>query len=305
MAEQLARKPESDKSRLEKQESLTINDPPFNVRYQPSEVFSPDTKDTKSIIRQKFDDTTSALSQSVDFSMQSLLKQALWSFENFMDPKLPIEQRIPLQVLNEAKGIMFLSVVKGGVGFGGMLGTGIIMARNPNWRTEWTAPCAFGIGGLQIGFNIGIEKTDHVIFIRDENVITKFHSGLRLGGDISLSVGPLGRDANIGITVNEQGVIPNVSYSMSKGAYIGFALEGSVITIRNDCNEQYFGQKCDVLQILNGSVKAPFDDNFTSLSRTLECYFKPHSDDKSLDCHTATKDENHPILNITSDTKNP
>jgi len=212
--------------------------------------------------------------------MQSLLKQALWSFENFMDPKLPMDQRIPWQVLNEAKGIMFLSVVKGGVGFGGMLGTGIVMARNPTWRTEWSAPCAFGIGGLQIGFNIGIEKTDHVIFIRDENVITKFHSGLHLGGDISLSVGPLGRDANVGLTVNEQGVIPNVSYSMSKGAYIGFALEGSVITIRNDCNEQYFGEKCDVLQILNGSIKVPFDDNYTALCRTLENHFKQIRDDK-------------------------
>lgn len=301
MAEQLSKRHE-----LEKQESLTINDPSFNVRHQPNEVMSTDTDTTKSIIRRKFEDTTSALSNSMDFGMQSLLKQALWSFESFMDPKLPLDQRIPSQVLNETKGIMFLSVVKGGVGFGGMLGTGIIIARNPNWRTEWTAPCAFGVGGLQIGFNIGIEKTDHVIFIRDENVITKFHNGVRLGGDISLCVGPLGRDANVGLTVNEQGIIPNISYSMSKGAYIGFALEGSVITIRNDCNEQYFGQKCDVLQILNGSVKAPFDENYIGLCKTLETYFKPRSDNTMEDTHTVPfKDENHPILNITSDTKNP
>jgi len=236
------------------------------------------------------------------------LRQALLSWNNFTSPDLPVDQRIPSKILNEAKGVMFLSVVKGGIGIGGMLGTGIFMARNPNWRTEWTAPCAIGLGGLQIGFSIGVEKVDHIIFIRDENVINKFHSGIRLGGDISLSVGPLGRDANIGLTLNEKGVISNVSYSMAKGAYIGFALEGSVITIRNDCNEQYFGNKWDVLDVLNGTAKAPFDSDLSALCKALENYMRPMSSDLTTSFTTMTaplKDENHPILNITSDPKNP
>jgi len=238
--------------------------------------------------------------------MHFLLQQALTSLENFTNSKLPLEQRIPCQALNDAKGIMFLSVVKGGIGIGGLLGTGIIMARNPNWRTDWTAPCAVGLGGLQIGLNIGFEKIDHIIIIRDEDVISKFHSGIRLGGDIGLSVGPLGRDTNVGFTANEKGVIPNVSYSMSKGVYMGFAFEGSAITIRNDCNEKFFGQKCDVLQILNGSVKAPFDETYISLCKSLGSFANPNSNESSFNTDTTQiKDENRPILNITSDTKNP
>jgi len=180
------------------------------------------------------------------------------------------------------------------------------LARNPSWRTEWSAPCAVGVGGLQIGFNIGVEKTDHIIFIRDENIVNKFHSGIRLGGDISLSVGPLGRDTNVGLTLNDKGVVSNVSYSMSKGAYLGFALEGSVITIRNDCNEQYFGNKWDVLEILNGTAKGPFDADFTALSRALTDYMTPISSSSTsfTTNNVPLKDENHPILNITSDTKN-
>lgn len=303
MAEQLTTKTES-----QTQETITINDPSFNVRYQPNQVFSNVSESEQSMtstLKQKFDETTSAFSQSMDFSMQSLLRQALSSWNHFTSPDLPVDQRIPFKIVNEAKGVMFLSVIKGGIGFGGMLGTGIFMARSPNWRTEWTAPCAVGVGGLQIGFNIGVEKVDHIIFIRDENVINKFHSGIRLGGDISLSVGPLGRDANIGLTLNDKGVISNVSYSMSKGAYLGFALEGSVITIRNDCNEQYFGNKWDVLEILNGTAKPPFDADFTALCKALTDYMRPISNDSTFTNETfPVKDENHPILNITSDTKN-
>jgi len=306
MTEELSTKIEN-----KKQDTITVNDPSFNVRYQPSQVFTSDVPQTEqsltSTLKQKFDETTSAFSQSMDFSMQSLLKQALVSWNNFTSPDLPVDQRIPSKILNEAKGVMFLSVVKGGIGIGGMIGTGIFLARNPSWRAEWSAPCAIGVGGLQIGFNIGVEKTDHVIFIRDENIVNKFHSGIRLGGDISLSVGPLGRDTNVGLTLNDKGVVSNVSYSMSKGVYLGFALEGSVITIRNDCNEQYFGHKWDVLEILNGSAKGPFDSDFTALSKSLSDYMTPISSDSTTTFTTDNvplKDENHPILNITSDTKN-
>jgi lipid-binding SYLF domain-containing protein len=235
--------------------SITVNDPSFNVRFQPHTVPS-QVESFKANIKEKFDQASAAFSDSVDFSMEALLKQALLSFQNFTDPSLPVEQRIPFHLLEDAKGIMFLSVWKGGIGLGGIMGSGIIMARNPNWRQEWTAPCAVALGGVQIGLNIGIEKTDHIIVIRDEDVITKFRSGVRLGGDISLSVGPLGRDTNVGLTLNQKGALTNVSYSMSKGMYLGFALEGCIITIRNDCNERFFGQKFDVSEILNELQKA-------------------------------------------------
>jgi len=193
--------------------------------------------------------------------------------------------------------------VKGGFGIGGLLGSGIIMARDPNWRTEWSSPAAIGLGGLQIGLNIGIEKTDHIIFIRDQEVITKFRNGLRLGGDIGVCVGALGQNRNFGLNVNGKGIVNNIAYSMSKGIYLGFALEGAVVTIRNDCNEKFLSQKCDISEILNGSVQAPFNEDYNLLCKELEQHLKPHSsEDKSND--TLLKDENHPILNITCESKN-
>jgi len=123
MTEQLSTKIDN-----QKQDTITVNDPSFNVRYQPNQVFTDVSQPEQSItstLKQKFDETTSAFSQSMDFSMQSLLKQALTSWNNFTSPDLPVDQRIPSKILNEAKGVMFLSVVKGGMGIGGMVGTGI------------------------------------------------------------------------------------------------------------------------------------------------------------------------------------
>jgi len=279
---------------------MTVNDPSFNIRFQPHRIPT-QTEAFKSNIKEKFDQVTGAISDSVDFSMEALLKQAKCSFENFISPNLPEDQRIPFHLLKDAKGIMFLSVWKGGIGIGGIMGSGIIIARSPTWRQDWTAPCAIALGGLQIGVNIGIEKTDHIIIIRDEDVITKFRSGVRLGGDISLSVGPLGRDTNIGVTLNQNGALTNVSYSMSKGIYLGFALEGCVLTIRNDCNEQFFGQKYDVAEILNGTAKPSFSEDYNWLCKNLEEQLNGGFVDKSS--QDTFKDDLHPILNISANPK--
>jgi lipid-binding SYLF domain-containing protein len=213
-----------------------------------------------------------------------------------------MDQRIPFHLFNDVKGMMFISVVKGGIGVGGLLGTGIIMAHNPNWRIEWSAPCAIALGGFQIGLSIGIEKTDHIIFIRDENVITKFHSGISLGGDISMCMGPLGRDTNFGVTLNEKGALKNVSYSMSKGAYIGIALEGAVISVRNDCNAKYFGHECNVEQILSGSIKPPYNEDFNKLCKSVQSIHTTSNESHS-NIDNLLKDEHHPVLNVDTNVK--
>jgi len=280
---------------INESENLTVNDSSFNVRHKPHQISTEENKTLTSNLKDRISLTSTAISNCMDFSMEALLKQARLSFENFIDPKLPMDQRIPFRLFNDMKGMMFITVYKGGIGVGGFVGTGIIMAHNPNWKVEWSAPCAIMLGGLQIGLSIGVEKTDHIIFIRDENVITKFHSGVRLGGDISMSMGTLGRDTNVGVTLNQKGAISNVSYSMSKGAYIGIALEGAVITIRNDCNEKYFGHQCNVTEILNGSIKAPFNEDYIGLCKSLQSIHTP-SNKSHTNMDELFKESQHPSL---------
>lgn len=58
--------------------------------------------------------------------------------------------RIPAKLLEEAKGIAVLTVVKGGFGLAGVeFGTGLVVARLGD--QQWSAPCAIGTAGVSWG----------------------------------------------------------------------------------------------------------------------------------------------------------
>jgi len=67
--------------------------------------------------------------------------------------------------------------------------------------------------------------------------------------------------------------------------------------------KNFFGQPCDVSSILNGSVKAPFNEDFATLCKKLDQALNPGSITTSIDDKNLSKDENHPILNISSNPK--
>eukprot|EP00483_Globobulimina_turgida_P013383 UN13407 len=100
---------------------------------------------------------------------------------------------------------------------------------------------------------------------------------LKLGVDASIAAGPLGRDANIALTVNDKSYAATVSYSMAKGAYIGFAIEGQGIVIRDDCNTSFYGTKVKVSKILTGGLDdslIPNNEDYKKICNTLDEYTK-------------------------------
>jgi lipid-binding SYLF domain-containing protein len=66
-----------------------------------------------------------------------------------------------------------------------------------------------------------------------------------LGGEVGISAGPVGREA--AASTNPRLDAGILSYSRSKGAFIGAALKGAVITPDNDLNEAVYGKKADDL----------------------------------------------------------
>jgi hypothetical protein len=68
--------------------------------------------------------------------------------------------RIPARLLEEAKGVAVMTVVKGGFGLAGVeFGTGLVVARLGD--QQWSAPCAIGTAGVSWGGKL----YDAVIFI--------------------------------------------------------------------------------------------------------------------------------------------
>jgi len=197
--------------------------------------------------------------------MDGLIGQAYDSFQQFVKPsKLPFEDTLPFIMFHGAKGAVFLTVLKGGVIFGGSIGTGIIMYRLANGG--WSAPCAIGLAGVNWGLQIGAAKTDHVIALRDQHALDTFigKGQLSLGGDASIALATEGRSANASLSLNEKGEAAGIlSYSHAKGIYAGISLEGQLILVRDDCNEKFYGKKISPKDILSSSKSIPNDKEKT------------------------------------------
>jgi hypothetical protein len=80
-----------------------------------------------------------------------------------------------------------------------------------------------------------------------------------MGGEVSVAAGPVGRTA--AATTNATLDAGILSYSRSKGAFVGAALKGGVINPDNDLNEAvYHGKKAsEVLNSPDLYLLSPYD----------------------------------------------
>lgn len=167
--------------------------------------------------------------------------------------------KVPARLLEKAKGIAFLTVVKGGFGLAGVeFGTGLVVARLAENR--WSAPSAIGTAGISWGALLGAQVSDHVFFLMTDHAVQILFSdegSVQLGADVGVAVGPLGRslEGNLGAAVGN--VAPIYTYSMSKGFYAGLSLDGKVIVTRNGVNEKFYGRTVSGREILAGAVPLP------------------------------------------------
>jgi lipid-binding SYLF domain-containing protein len=206
------------------------------------------------------------------FEMPGLIEQAYSSLEEFLSPRLKLEEQIPTKLLGGAKAVVFLTVYKGGLGITGVFGSGIIVARNE--IGHWSGPCAIALMGIDVGLNIGVEKSNHVIILRDDSAVRAFASigQLKLGVDASIAAGPIGRDTSASLSVGDKGYATISSYSMATGAYVGLSFEGQIIAVRHDCNEEYYGKKVTALEILDGTVKPPKNKQLKGMYKLIDEY---------------------------------
>jgi len=150
------------------------------------------------------------------------------------------EKAIPKDLLDKAEAIaVFPGVVKVAFGIGGKGGQGVISRRI---RGGWSEPVFFNLGGASIGAQIGASKTDYVLLImNDDGLNSLLKDKVELGAEIGVAAGPVGREAAASTDARLSAGI--LSYSRSKGAFIGAAIKGAVISPDNDLNEAVYGKK--------------------------------------------------------------
>ena len=154
------------------------------------------------------------------------------------------EKAIPKQFLDKAEAIaVFPSVVKVAFGIGGKGGQGVISRRV---KGGWSQPVFFNIGGASFGAQIGASKTDYVFLImNDEGLNSLLKDKVELGAEVGVAAGPVGREAAASTDARLTAGI--LSYSRSRGAFIGAAIKGAVISPDNDLNDAFYGRKANDL----------------------------------------------------------
>lgn len=178
---------------------------------------------------------------------------------SFVKPNqmLGVNDVIPPDILQNAKGLAIITVLKAGFLFSGRAGSGVIVARLPDG--SWSPPSAIATAGAGAGGQVGVELTDFVFILNTDEAVKSFAQAgsITLGGNISVAAGPLGRNAEAGGTASLKSAAAIFAYSKTKGLFAGVSLEGSAIVERREANRKFYGNNCKARQILAGRVEAP------------------------------------------------
>jgi lipid-binding SYLF domain-containing protein len=151
--------------------------------------------------------------------------------------------------VKSARGVaIFPRVVQAGLGIGGMSGEGVVLVRQGK---GWSGPSFASIVGGSFGLQIGVKEVGLVLVITNQDGLQAFTGGnsFKLGGDVSIAAGPVGRDAQAATDSRADASI--YSYSMSKGLFAGIALSGATINRNADANKAYWGRALDAKTALS------------------------------------------------------
>lgn len=163
------------------------------------------------------------------------------------------DKGIPNQVLEGAKCVAVIpKLVKGAFIVGGEHGTGVATCKDANG--SWSAPAPFALSGVSWGAQIGGKSTDLVMFIMNDQGMNDLISGhFKVGADVSAAAGPVGRSGSVDAGY-KAGVL---TYSSSKGAFIGASLNGAELQQDNRATKAWYGSNVSFKDILSGNAKMP------------------------------------------------
>lgn len=193
---------------------------------------------------------------------QQLVDRATITVQNFKTiPNLKAFR----EDLKKARAVVvFPQVLKAGFFFGGEGGNGVLVARNADGT--WGQPAFYTMAAASIGVQIGVQDTEIVLVIRNEEALhAVIEDQAKLGADTGVTVGIYGVGLEASTTT---AVGPDVvAFANSKlGAYLGTSLEGAALLRRRDFNEAYYaaGAMPDDI-IFDGRYTNPGADRLRSI----------------------------------------
>jgi lipid-binding SYLF domain-containing protein len=164
------------------------------------------------------------------------------------------DKGIPRDLLEKAKCVVIIpGEEKAAFIFGGNYGKGVATCRT---ATGWSAPMFIAGGGGSFGFQIGASFTDAVmLFMNDHALHSLLGDKFKIGADVTVAAGPVGRQASANTDVRLDAEI--LSYSRSKGVFAGISLDGAVVQADHSGDKAMYGSDVTHQEILDGKGTLP------------------------------------------------
>ena len=184
------------------------------------------------------------------------------------------DNHIPRELLERAECIgVFPEVKKGAFMVGGEFGRGLFTCRQDDG--SMSAPAFFKIGGPSFGWQFGGQSADIVLLIMNESGVRHLlEDKFTIGGNASAVAGPVGRTARAATDIQLHAQI--LSWSRSRGAFLGVSLDGVVIKPSQDSIQAYYGEPLTASDILiDNQVEPP--ESALSFIETANQYVRSSS----------------------------
>ena len=141
-------------------------------------------------------------------------------------------------LLGRAKAVMiFPDLYKGAIVFGAEGGSGVLMAKGSKGR--WSYPAFYFMGSGSFGLQFGAQIAEVMLMIMTERGLNAvLNQRVKIGGDVNAAIGPYGVGGEAATTTNLGADI--YTYSLNKGAFAGFSIEGGGIYPRVEWNKLYY-----------------------------------------------------------------
>lgn len=176
-----------------------------------------------------------------------------------------MKESIPSELLALTQGIVIIpKLINAGFVVGGKRGRGVAMIKKSDG--SWSNPVFITMTGGSVGPQIGIQSVDLVLVFKHASSLSDIKkSSFTLGGDLSVSAGPVGRSSTANTDYKLDAEV--YSYSRSKGLFAGISLNGASLAIDQDANSEFYGQRMSVKEIF--SARNSTEENVQKLKSSL------------------------------------
>ena len=181
-----------------------------------------------------------------------------------------MKEKIPQKLFAVTEGIIIVpKLLNAGFVIAGKRGKGIAMVKNADGT--WSDPVFVTITGGSVGFQVGVQSIDLVLIFKNRETLQKIGTGsFTLGGDASVTAGPVGRNSSASTDYKMDAEI--YSYSKSKGLFAGISISGSALDIDEKSNNNFYKEELDAQTIFAGNKTTTAET--VAVKQTLKSLFK-------------------------------